>query len=124
MENLGVAGERLIWYRGYPDKMATLEVESSLKTRSQTWGLLRMLRSSGHDMSKLHFFPYERGVMIEWPEKGIYCEIVDETGEFEVQRVSQPDESGLIKIETTSHTSMEKVVDEITQLLELCRKVS
>ena len=103
-----------MWQESYPDEMEELERESSLRSRTRTWEILHALRSRGHDMTKLHFFPYEGGVMIEWHGKGLYCDV----DELEIDKVGELDERGLVRFQNTKCSSVEEVVDRITQYLQ------
>ena len=110
--------ERSLWSQQYPTEIEELEAEASPESCAKAWRLLSILRSRGHDMSKLHFFSYEGGVMVEWHDKGLYCEVVGESGEFEVEKAERPDERGLVKFKMTCHTSEEEAVDQILEHLQ------
>ena len=92
--------------------------ESSLESCVRALELLYALGRRGQDMSNFHFFPYEGGVMFEWHKKGIFCEVVGESDEFEVQKAERPDERGLVKIETSNYKSVDEAADKILNYLK------
>lgn len=75
---------------------------SSNKSKQAAMDLFAELKSS--DLLRLLCTENDGGVMLEWINTGIYCDI-DPLGDFHVSRAVPPDQSGFVKIVTETFES-------------------